>query len=91
MVHAVGFPHLAVLALLSAQSVYGHGGEAEHGDMLGHHSMPSTVAAPLANSTASYFTYPEHGKLILAHIALMTVAWFFVLPIGEPCAACKQP
>ncbi|OBT68945.1 hypothetical protein VE03_01240 [Pseudogymnoascus sp. 23342-1-I1] len=30
----------------------------------------------------SYFRHPEHSHLILAHIALMTVAWVFVLPIA---------
>jgi hypothetical protein len=31
----------------------------------------------------SYAGLAEHQGLLLAHIALMVVAWFFVLPIGK--------
>lgn len=37
----------------------------------------ATLAVP-----PSYFRHPEHSHLIIAHIALMTIAWVFVLPIG---------
>lgn len=40
-------------------------------------SSNATVAEPI-----SYFRYPEHSYLIFAHIALMTIGWVFVLPIG---------
>jgi len=41
-------------------------------------SMNSFNAAP-----QSYFTWPDFEGPMLAHIVLMTVAWVFVLPIGE--------
>ncbi|CAG8972886.1 hypothetical protein HYALB_00001306 [Hymenoscyphus albidus] len=30
----------------------------------------------------TYFQYGEHSGLMAAHIALMTIAWLFILPIG---------
>lgn len=31
----------------------------------------------------SYFRLKEHSNVILAHIALMSIGWAFVLPLGE--------
>ena len=31
----------------------------------------------------SYFSRSEFSGLLLAHIVIMTIAWFFILPIGE--------
>lgn len=39
--------------------------------------MNSTLATPV-----SYFSYAHYPSLLLAHIVLMTLAWFFILPIG---------
>ena len=53
------------------------------------HSGPLSSDTSSANMSASYnppesyFAYPEFGGLMLAHIVLMTVAWFFILPIGQ--------
>lgn len=59
-----------------------HGGdEAMNMDM----SMPAP-ARPVVNETVydpNYFFHPEHRGLMYAHIALMTLAWVFVLPVGE--------
>jgi len=59
---------------------------AAHGDKSGN----NTTAA-MSNSSdephlppKSYMRHPEHVTLILAHIALMTVGWVFVLPVGKP-------
>ena len=46
-------------------------------------AMPSASMVAAPDSPESYFAYPKFGGLMLAHIALMTVAWFFVLPIGR--------
>ncbi|KAF9888917.1 hypothetical protein FE257_008086 [Aspergillus nanangensis] len=43
----------------------------------------SGATAPQASggdSVTSYFSYAEHSSTILAHIALMTIGWCFVLP-----------
>lgn len=44
-------------------------------------ALANAIATP--NASESYFSYPHFGGLMLAHIALMTIAWFFVLPIGK--------
>ena len=31
---------------------------------------------------SSYFTHPEYSNLIMAHIVLMAISWFFILPIS---------
>jgi hypothetical protein len=31
----------------------------------------------------TYFALADHANLIYAHIALMTIAWVFILPIGK--------
>jgi hypothetical protein len=46
----------------------------------------STPARPVVNETVydpNYFFHPEHRGLMYGHIALMTLAWVFVLPVGE--------
>lgn len=92
MVNTQGFSNLAALLLLEAVPfALAHGDESDESGMGGigakmaHLTSASSVAA-LNSSTVeqqSYFTYPSHGGLMLAHIGLMVVAWFFVLPIGE--------
>ncbi|PGH10220.1 hypothetical protein AJ79_05475 [Helicocarpus griseus UAMH5409] len=79
--------------LLLAATVLAHGDEHGHGDMegmdMGHggmesshndHSAPSPTAE--ASGPMSYFAYQKHSGTIIAHIALMVIAWFFILPIG---------
>ncbi|KAL8717004.1 MAG: hypothetical protein Q9225_005721 [Loekoesia sp. 1 TL-2023] len=46
-------------------------------------AMPSATAAmSSAPVSQTYFTYSGFSGLMLAHIGLMTIAWFFVLPIA---------
>ncbi|CRG82975.1 putative membrane protein YCR061W [Talaromyces islandicus] len=46
------------------------------------HATSSTPAptASASQNTQSYFSYGQHSGTILAHIALMTLSWCFVLP-----------
>jgi hypothetical protein len=46
---------------------------------------PSAHAADNVSSSdpTSYFAYQEHVGSIIAHIGLMVLAWFFVLPLGK--------
>lgn len=91
--------HLRNLALCSSFILLGlapliaaHGDEEPEMDM----SMPmSSVATAISTATvsagkdtvvaepSSYFRYPEHGSLMVAHIIFMTIGWVFVLPICE--------
>ena len=92
MVNTQGFSKLVPLLLLGGVPLaLAHGDESDKSGMGGmgpkmaHLTSSSSIAA-LNSSTVeqqSYFTYPSHGGLMLAHIGLMIVAWFFVLPIGE--------
>ena len=43
-------------------------------------TLSSNITVPL--SPQSYFTYGNHSGLMLAHIAFITLGWFFVLPVG---------
>ena len=77
------------LLLLGAASAYSphHGDEV---DMVT--SLNAGLQTPNATATLnmtlplmplSYFSYNHHASLLLAHIILMTVAWFFLLPISR--------
>ena len=48
-------------------------------------SWPSQLSFPTDSSASlqSYFSYTQASGLMLAHIVVMTVAWFFILPIGK--------
>lgn len=47
------------------------------------HAQPSASSPVVENSPMSYFAYGKHSGTIMAHIALMVLAWCFVLPIGK--------
>lgn len=51
------------------------------------HSMPSAAGGTAAANDAdhgpmSYFVFDKHASAIIAHIVLMVLAWFFILPVG---------
>lgn len=80
----------AFWSLLGAiPSAFAHGDD-HHGSETAsmEDAMSSPGAAAMASSTSlpgpeSYFTHHEMSGYMLGHIALMVVAWFFILPIGE--------
>lgn len=87
---------LAAFLLASVATALAHGDDAHsHGvdtemnlDMdMGHgHAMNTSSPDqphPAANSPMSYFAYGKYTGWIVAHIALMVVAWCFVLPAGK--------
>ncbi|KAL2811078.1 hypothetical protein BJX63DRAFT_422569 [Aspergillus granulosus] len=74
---------LAALFLASIASALAHGDDHEMDmnmdmDMSSSHEHTQTDAND--NSPMSYFAYGKHTGWIVAHIALMVVAWCFVLP-----------
>jgi hypothetical protein len=84
-----------LLGLLPLAVAHGHDGDAMDMDAMAGTS-DSSVARPTILSTSSdianlstpvyppnYFAHSEYGGLMLAHIALMSIAWAFVLPVGE--------
>lgn len=80
------------IVLAAAPAVLAHGGDegAEGMDMSSGHSGSSSdmheAKPPPSNAPSSYkptyFAHPEHVGVIYAHIAVMTVAWVFALPVG---------
>lgn len=87
MVHTSSLRLIGATLLLATTSVvlaHSHddhaGGTADLGP-----ASSSTSAASMNSSSVSpqsYFTYPASG-LMLGHIVVMTIAWFFVLPVGK--------
>jgi hypothetical protein len=73
----------ALLSFLPAAIAHGH-----DEDMSMDIGMPKRPTIPSNSSSdvsepLSYFQYGKHTGLMFAHIFLMTLAWVFVLPIGE--------
>lgn len=61
----------------------GGGGGGGGSDGAGEHSSNNNGPTPSdGSSPMSYFAYQEHAGSIVAHIVLMVIAWFFILPIG---------
>lgn len=96
MVHTSSLRLIRAALLLATTSVvlaHGHDGHAGETADLG--PAPSSMSAVSMNSTSvspqSYFTYPALGGLVLGHIVLMTVAWFFLLPISKHIPKPQQP
>ncbi|KAJ5349309.1 hypothetical protein N7541_007036 [Penicillium brevicompactum] len=47
------------------------------------HSAPTPTASPgTSDGPMSYFAYGKHSSSVIAHIALMVVAWCFILPVA---------
>ena len=46
-------------------------------------TQPEHPAEASEDSPMSYFAYGKHSSTIMAHIALMTIAWCFLLPVGK--------
>ena len=44
---------------------------------------PATKSEVDKYSLPNYFSLDKHSNMMLAHIVLMVLAWFFILPIGE--------
>lgn len=84
---------LALLQVLNLTAAHGHdshiAGVGASGSSETAQSTPapnSTVAAVMISSQASpssYFSYAHYSGFMLAHISLMTIAWLFILPVGE--------
>ena len=94
MVQIHSFTLLGLLPL-----AFAHGHDSNAGGSTGmamsagaSHVVP--VSDVTINSTVpmlpSYFAHSGLSGLMLAHIAFMTIAWFFVLPIGEPHTWCRE-
>lgn len=89
MVTAVGFRLIRaplILAVFHTVLVHGHGGFQAVAAVPIAHFNNTTFSAnmTLPSTPQSYFVYTDHSALMLAHIAFMTIGWFFVLPLCMP-------
>ncbi|KAL4743615.1 hypothetical protein BDV11DRAFT_177880 [Aspergillus similis] len=82
MLQRISRAALAVLFLASIASALAHGDDQEmdmdHMDMGASHENAQPETSD--DSPISYFAYGQYTGWIVAHIALMVVAWCFVLP-----------
>jgi hypothetical protein len=85
----------SVLLLLAALPlVVAHGDEHEHSampmDMGNTHTNMTSAAIPTAVPAVphNYFRYPGFAGWMYVHIALMTIAWAVVLPVGKGLGSC---
>lgn len=79
---AVGVAVLGFIPAVIADGGHEHGHN--HGGESGGMKM-SDADKPLPEDQypPTYFALSEHTAAIYAHIALMVVAWVFVLPVGK--------
>lgn len=76
---------LAAVLLQVASLTLAHGEDEDHGMDLDGLKSP---AEHKGNGLPDYYAMPSyagsgsHGKMMLAHIILMVLAWLFVLPFG---------
>ena len=68
----------AVLSLVPA--VAAHGGPPEGGESGMNMDMKDEKLDSYPNT---YFSHPEHQGVMYAHVALMSLAWVVMLPVGE--------
>ncbi|RMZ85363.1 hypothetical protein DV737_g801, partial [Chaetothyriales sp. CBS 132003] len=79
---------VAGVLLQLASTVAAHGGPAGHGDdgaegmKMGAGNAAGYPGVADENWLSSYGGLEKHSRMILAHIVLMILAWFFILPIG---------
>lgn len=68
---------IALLGLLPAVAAHGD----EHEGMAGMGGMAATNVTKPVDPT--YFRTEEYSALMTGHIAVMTITWVFVLPLGQ--------
>ncbi len=75
----------AVCGLVVPAAALAHGDDGADMSM-GAAGNGNAGPGPKPDETAyppAYFGLPEHSGLMYAHIALMTLAWVFMLPVGK--------
>lgn len=96
MVHTSSLRFISATLLLATNSVVlAHGHDDHFGKTENMAPAPNSLPAATMNSSSaspqSYFAYPTLGGLMLGHIVLMIIAWFFVLPIGKHISQRQYP
>lgn len=77
----------AFLLVLPAHGHDDHGAVSYVGSsavaQIGSNATTNAMASGYLEPPLTYFSYPDHEGLLMAHIVFMTLAWVIVLPIGE--------
>lgn len=79
----------AISRVLAHGDEDGHSGEVKEMETMMATAVSSVIPSVTANASSltapeSYFGYPAMSGLMIGHIILMIIAWFFILPIGQP-------
>lgn len=78
--------------LVSAANALPHGDDdsmdMDMGMNMDNQTQPDQPSEASQNAPMSYFAYGKHSGTIVAHIALMMLAWCVVLPVGEFICCC---
>ena len=80
-IHKMGtsWPHRAWAILLFVVIAYSHGNNEKSEDKSMHQA---NVTSDNTQNPISYFEYQGYSSWVMAHIAVMTMGWVFVLPLG---------
>lgn len=54
-----------------------------HGEHGGHDEITPDELKDSSEYPQTYFAHTDHVGVIYTHIALMTLAWVFILPVGK--------
>jgi hypothetical protein len=73
---------LVVLGLVIAPTALAHGSDPGDGSESGNDGTHGVPAGETPQYPETYFSRAEFASLIYAHIAFMTLAWVFILPVG---------
>lgn len=73
-----------IIALTFSPLILAHGNSHDEGEMDGHRGQHHESDNPKDDTEypPTYFTHPDHVGAIHAHIAIMTLAWVFILPVA---------
>ena len=71
-----------LLQLASTVYAHGHDGSTDTMDMVHDKPQPQEEEHDPYNDP-TYAGLSAHSGLMMAHIAFMVLAWFFVLPVGK--------
>jgi hypothetical protein len=89
----VALKHLFAASLLPFVTIVAAHGHGSHNDMGKDDGQMSNSSAPVDPYDVwylpSYSGLEAHSGAMLAHMAFMVAAWFFLLPIGRLCCSTK--
>ena len=74
---------LSLLEVLPIVLAHGHNEHASEKTGLAIDTAAAASPSAAVAGPESYFAHKEMSSWMLGHIALMIIAWIFILPVGE--------